>query len=175
MIVWLFFPKVRLEGISFSRLLLSVVTSEFPLLLFNMSTVSPIIPSIEPDNTSLTVSVMDDEVVAVEARRRSQVSDQSETLTVTDGKLAAGTYAPDLDISIEVSDPDGMRAARRGLWSRLEVHEPHRSGRRMKRRPVAAIRERVLISAVEVVEHAGTANVCHLDRVDRRELGILGP
>jgi hypothetical protein len=28
-----------------------------------MSTVSPIIPSIEPDNTSLTVSVMDDEVV----------------------------------------------------------------------------------------------------------------
>ena len=60
-IVWLFFPKVRLEGISSSRLLLSAVSSGFAVLLVSMSTVSPIIPSIEPDSTSLTVSVMDDE------------------------------------------------------------------------------------------------------------------
>jgi len=57
----LFLSKVRLEGNSFSKLLFIESLPMLAVSLVSIFTVSPIIPSIEPDKTSFTASVIDDE------------------------------------------------------------------------------------------------------------------
>jgi hypothetical protein len=60
-ILLLFLSKVRLEGNSFSKLLFIESLLMLAVSLVSIFTVSPIIPSIEPDKTSFTASVIDDE------------------------------------------------------------------------------------------------------------------
>jgi hypothetical protein len=60
-ILLLFLSKVRLEGNSFSKLLCIESLLMLAVSLVSIFTVSPIIPSIEPDKTSFTASVIDDE------------------------------------------------------------------------------------------------------------------
>src|SRR6188474_2721129 len=61
----LFLSRVRLEGNSFSRLLVGESSATLAVSLLSMSTVSPIIPSIDPDRTSFRVSVIEVEVFGV--------------------------------------------------------------------------------------------------------------
>ena len=61
----MFLSRVRLEGNSFSRLLVGESSPTLAVSLLSMSTVSPIIPSIDPDRTSFRVSVIEDEVFGV--------------------------------------------------------------------------------------------------------------
>jgi len=57
--------RVRLEGNSLSRLLVDASSPTLAVSLFSMSTVSPIIPSIDPDRTSFTASLIEDEVFGI--------------------------------------------------------------------------------------------------------------
>jgi hypothetical protein len=56
---------VRLEGNSLSKLLVDASSPTLAVSLFSMSTVSPIIPSIDPDRTSFTASLIEDEVFGI--------------------------------------------------------------------------------------------------------------
>ena len=57
--------RVRLEGNSFSRLLVDESSPTLAVSLLSMSTVSPIIPSIDPDRTSFRVSDIEEEVFGI--------------------------------------------------------------------------------------------------------------